>query len=238
MKVLMLHDCSFVGFELSKELKRIGVEVEQLNYFDKLGVSFMKGLNITKMLVATVRSDVDLVHSHFLGTASVVAFLSGRPYVVHVHGSDVRNKNLTTVQKTVLKHARAILYATSDLKKRLPRRSIYLPTPVGSQFKNLNLERTFKTAYKPVSYEKTIKCNLFLRYFRYDEMPKILNTVETFIDRYSVPSLSKTALEALACGCVVVKNGKKLKGLPPEHKARNVALRLYEIYEKLTKCNH
>jgi len=70
------------------------------------------------------------------------------------------------------------------------------------------------------------------RKFKYHELPILFNKIKYFIDRYSIKSLSKTALEALACGCKVVNyKGEIVEKLPNYHKPEFVAesyLRLIE----------
>lgn len=52
---------------------------------------------------------------------------------------------------------------------------------------------------------------------------------------YKVP-LSKTALEALACGLKVITwKGKIIEGLPPENHPENVAKRIFNIYLKVKR---
>jgi len=68
----------------------------------------------------------------------------------------------------------------------------------------------------------------------YMRLPTFLNSFEYYIDRNYIPSLSKTALEALACGVKVIRwDGKIIKKLPEQHKPENVIRKLAEIYEDL-----
>jgi len=234
MKVLMLHDCAYVGYELTKELVNLDVVVTTLCYYNNLGFNISKGYNLLKMLIQTKKSDCDLIHAHYLGSAAVIAYLSRKPYIVHVHGSDVRNKKLSRMQKRVLKKAKTIVYGTQDLKPFLPEDAVYLPTPVGNQFRNMHNKRTIKTAYRTVRYEEPeVFVDNCVESIPYEYMPYILNLVETFYDRHTIPCLSKTAFEALACGCTVINGDQHIQGLPEEHKAKNVALQLEGIYQNV-----
>jgi len=227
----MLHDCAYVGLELAKELTPLGVDVSMVQYHNRLGFNLKKGYNLLKMLLRTRRSNCDLVHSHYLGAASTIAYLSRKPYLIHAHGSDVRNKQLSTVQKKVLKKAKAIVYSTEDLKPFLPEHAIYLETPVGSQFRNMHKKRGIKTAYRTLRYESPEQSvDLTIDDIKYEDMPTVLNNVEIFYDRHTINNFSKTGLEALACGCTVVNNGCFFRGLPKEHEAVNVAKKLKEVY--------
>jgi len=67
-------------------------------------------------------------------------------------------------------------------------------------------------------------------------MPQILNNYEYFFDRFNIPSLSKTTLEDLACGCKViswkgvVKNAREIL---EKHSLRNVIDELLKVYSEL-----
>ncbi len=67
-------------------------------------------------------------------------------------------------------------------------------------------------------------------------MPDLLNQYEKYID-YKVTNfglelkaLSRTALEALACGCDVYHDGKIIESLPQEHMPEVVMKKLYSLF--------
>jgi hypothetical protein len=65
--------------------------------------------------------------------------------------------------------------------------------------------------------------------------PAYLGQFEYLIDRFALPSLSKTALEALALGVKVIDwRGTIHDGLPPEHAPEQVAQHSIHIYEELS----
>ncbi len=73
------------------------------------------------------------------------------------------------------------------------------------------------------------------------EMPRVLNRYKYFFDIHHgfhdyekiIPTLSKTALEALACGTIVISPFiGVVKELPPMHKPENVIRKLVEILVK------
>jgi glycosyltransferase involved in cell wall biosynthesis len=72
----------------------------------------------------------------------------------------------------------------------------------------------------------------------YGDMPKFLKQYSTYVDiRYVnnkiIPTLSKTALEALACGLSVLDHELKyVRSLPEEHYPNNIIPRLSETYYK------
>jgi len=125
-----------------------------------------------------------------------------------------------------------------------------LPTPIDPVFKDLKNSRRygkglyFRKWYEPEK-EKMVrmecdKMGLELvvprKPITYSEMPLFLNQFEVFFDRFTIPSLSKTALEALACGCKVVS----WKGLVADHEKilkshslENVTEKLLRIYQEV-----
>jgi hypothetical protein len=65
----------------------------------------------------------------------------------------------------------------------------------------------------------------------YSEMPEFLSRFEYFIDRFSIPSLSKIALEALAIGSKVLGyDGYIHKSLPVKHVPLSIAYSSLKIY--------
>ena len=231
MKVVMIHDCANVGHELIKELKNFNIEINQFLYYDKKGITLSKLVNIPKLLLKIKNYNPDLIHAHYLGYSGMIAKISGRKYIIHVHGSDVRNKTLSFFQEWVLENAICIVYSTPDLKQFLSKRAIYLQTPIGNQFINMKINRVINDAFRPVKYEKNM--NFYaIKDLDYKEMPLILNRIKIFHDRKTIKSLSKTALEALACGCKVIDfNGNQHIIFPEKHRADNVAFKLYQIYK-------
>ena len=73
----------------------------------------------------------------------------------------------------------------------------------------------------------------------YGEMPKVLNRYEYYIDRMSPKSLSKTALEVLACGLKVIRwDGRVVSGLPLEHRPERVAEVGWRRYVRLRQTGY
>lgn len=229
MKVIQLHDCAYVGFELGRELGRRGFTVSYMDFVSKGKLGFLRTANKMQEL------DCDLVHAHYCRSVAYASYLSGKPYVVHCHGSDVRN-GTSFWQRRAIKKAKAVLVATPDLLDVLPD-ATYLPTPVGRQFKDLGLKRKHEALYfrrRDEICQKIdwIKVALADRGFSYEEMPTILNQYEFVVDDH-YPALSKIALEALGCGCKVIDwKGEVVEDLPECHRVENVVDELVKIYEK------
>jgi len=235
-RIVMLHDCAYVAYELAKELNRVGHETELM----RMANAFTSKLSFLKTARILNNLDCDLIHVHYLRSAAYVGYVSNKPYVVHCHGSDVRN-GLSFWQKRALKKAEHVFVATEDLLEKVPD-ATWLPTPVGPQFHNLGLHRTRKALYLkrddeslPDELEQNLDVPVacLARKFRYEDMPTLLNSYEFFIDDHYAP-LSKVSLEALACGCKVIRQtGEVVEKLPEEHRVENVVKRLIKVYEEV-----
>ena len=166
-----------------------------------------------------------------------------KPIILHFHGSDIRGKGVPLILR---KMANRILLSTPDLKKDCPQGQ-WLPNPVDTElFKPIpKITRKKKALYFKLSYEKPseaiirakklgIKVDIIDRAVNYEELPEILSSYEYFLDRYKIESLSKTALEALACGCKVIRwDGKIVTKLPESHKPEKVVEELLKIYSEI-----
>lgn len=186
----------------------------------------------------------DIAHIHSLDT--YVPMLSRiRPTILHYHGSDIRGK--WAQRRPYWEKARQILVSTPDLLEGAPTNVTYLPNPVDTDLLTPRPElRVEGTAVHLIANSQDIawarsraeKMNLRLtllrREFKYEDMVSVLSPFEYLIDRTSVKSLSKTALEALACGLKVVAwNCDVVYELPKEHKPENVTVQLRNLIEHL-----
>jgi len=125
MKVVMVHDCAYVAYELRKGLVKRGVEVEHVFFSGSPKVATLK------MAWKLRRIKCDLVHAHFCRSSAYAAYLSGKPYIVHCHGSDIRG-GMNWLQRRCIKKARKVLVSTPDLLEILPN-ATWLPNPVDTE---------------------------------------------------------------------------------------------------------
>jgi len=89
---------------------------------------------------------------------------------------------------------------------------------------------------KAFSYAQKYKLSLDIleRNIPYKEMPKKLNKYEYYIDQTEIPSLSKTALEALACELKVIRwDGEIISKLPAYHDPISVSQKVFNVYQEL-----
>ncbi|MEM3891521.1 MAG: hypothetical protein QW282_05150 [Nitrososphaerales archaeon] len=215
MKVVMLHDCAYIASTLAKHLARIGVEV------DKLPLQ-----TIPKTVRALRSCKADLIHAHYARAPAWAAMLSGKRYVVHCHGDDIRH-GYSVLTKLAFKRAALILHATPDLEG-VVKGSIYLPNPVDKErFKAKRVIREVNTAIyftHPEAHPNTrgreedivkrlqtfcaeaeVKLNIVAKgSVKYEAMPTLLSNYDLFLDHWMVPAYSKTALEAMSMHIPVI----------------------------------
>ncbi len=177
--------------------------------------------------------------------------------VMHYHGSDIRGK--WELKRRLWSKADLVIVSTQDLFTEAPssernKKIFHLPNPVDTElFKPMpNLRRKGKALFiyssrrpklreslewaKKIAKQNSLSLEILdidRNPIRYIDMPRLLNRYEYFIDHCYVPALSKTALEALACGLKVIRwDGRVIEGLPEQHKPENVVKKLKEYYER------
>jgi glycosyltransferase involved in cell wall biosynthesis len=241
MKVTMVGDCAHVGYELARELRRRGHTVRHITFDHGSKLRYLKAIPVPLRLAL---DDCDLVHAHYARFPIYAAALSGKPFIAHCHGSDLR-LGVSKVKEYFLKKARKIIVSTPDLLKFRPD-ATYLPNPVSWDFYDMGGPKKGAVYFKhkqdpclPPSQLKMPYCEIRERDVGFSDMPKILNGYEYVVhNHYPVeynhqPCLSKVALEALACGCKVVTwNGEVISNLPTKHRPEQVVDKLLEIYKE------
>ncbi|UCH32506.1 MAG: hypothetical protein JSV05_03765, partial [Candidatus Bathyarchaeota archaeon] len=153
--------------------------------------------------------------------------------------------------KVALQISDQVLVSTPDLIYYYPK-AFWLPNPIDPKFKPQNNPQRygkalyFKKWYEP-EMEKMVqsKCDAMglkltipNRSIPYGEMPLFLRQFEVFFDQFTIPSLSKAALEALASGCKVIS----WKGfvanadeIIENHSLSAVTDKLVKIYKELSE---
>jgi glycosyltransferase involved in cell wall biosynthesis len=153
--------------------------------------------------------------------------------------------------------ADAVIVSTPDLIS-LANKAIYLPNPIDTdhfrpdkiraQHKNpraLTMETEATDARLTLEQSRKYNADLHIDVYdrikspiMYSDMPAFLKKYELYVDiRYVdgklLENLSKTGLEALACGLDVLDYRlNRLRDLPQENKADDVASRLLDIYSQ------
>jgi hypothetical protein len=218
MKVVVVNDCAHVMEDL---IPYLSPDFE-IQFIQRTRGLWSKTFGI---LWKISRSRGDAFHvSYALQDAYLVDKFKHLD-ILHVHGSDVRwtihNRKWGWIVKYNLEHAKIVLYATPDLKEQVLKfreDAIYLPTPIKTDVFTLkqNYNNKLKAVYFKLPYEtlpsslvfflkmKGITLDILKRNIPYEKMPETLRQYDIFIDRFSIPSFSKTCLEAMSSGLVTI----------------------------------
>jgi len=219
MKVVVVNDCAHVMEDLMPYLS----ESFEVKFIQRSRGWWSKTFGV---LWKILRAKGDLFHVNYaLQDAYLVDKFKHHLDVLHVHGSDVRwtlhSKKYGWIARSNLKHADKVLYATPDLEqtvKKFRSDAVYLPTPVKTSVFNMksHYNKHPKAVYFKLHYEKLpeklrsllLKHNITLtvkeRDVPYDSMPSVLSSFDIHVDRSTIPSLSKTCLEAMSCGLATI----------------------------------
>lgn len=201
----------------------------------------------------------DFVHVHYFDRIVPLLkyFYPKKPVVLHYHGDDIRHK--WSLRRKYWKKADAILYSTSDLQDdETPRHAIYMPNPVDTEiFHPCSRTHESKTAFHIFynaddlanEYATRYGLQLTIHHWKTEGRIPHLKLAETFCqyeyyidarksplgDLIKVP-LSKTALEALACGLKVVTwDGKIVNDFPSENRPGNVVRQIFNVYSAVSR---
>lgn len=262
MRILHICNPAGVGSVISKFMDKLfGTEslVVQRRIFDPYGLTTYGvlwdcGAKMFTLKCLWLARKFDIVHVHSFDR--LVPFLKllypKKTIVLHYHGSDIRGK-----WKQRQKHwsrADVLLYAVKDVEDGdTPHNAIYLPNPVDTEMfqpsgkEKLNQALTISHHADDIAEEIAqlygVKLIILTEKIPHKEMPKLLSQYEYYIEIKRdnkgrilgrENSVSVTALEALACGCKVIKGWDKqiLDKLPEQHLPENVAAKLFQIYRE------
>lgn len=208
-------------------------------------------LTTIRFLVKGLGHDIVHVHSAYRYVLYFKRLYRQRKVVMHFHGEDVRLKGWDALRQ-VTERADLTLVSTQDLLKGAPQDVFWLPNPIDIEhFKPMPSLRTAGTALYFVKHQQGedslwpqkvanrygLKLHVHDRVtspITYSQLPQFLNRFEYYIDRNYISSLSKTALEALACGLEVIAwNEEIMQELPETHEPRNVIEKLWSLYQKM-----
>jgi len=127
VRIAHINDIANVASVLAAEQRARGHFVEvfdpakpggSLGYPWKLASVPLRAIPIAAAVLQIRRRRFDVVHLHY-ATHAAVGLLTGRPMVVHCHGSDVRGVGPQTVRgrylRAALGRARGVFYSTPDL---------------------------------------------------------------------------------------------------------------------------
>ena len=145
LRVAQVNDIAAVGSTLARAMNRLGAEAKliepwrpasRLRYPWKAAALPLRAAGIVGAGLAVRRGGFDVVHVHF-ARLGMIGELVGRPYTLHVHGSDIRGVAPGSLwgreAAPFLKRARLVYYATPDLREWVEpfrRDAIFLPNPI------------------------------------------------------------------------------------------------------------
>lgn len=174
-----------------------------------------------KLLLRIKRAKGDLFHVNYALQDAWLTNVLKHLDVLHLHGSDIRStlhtKKLGWIVKRNIEHAEKVLYATPDMErevKGLRDDAEYIPTPIRLDLFPVKKEWSehpgvvcFNLPYEKPQEELARlirKAGYSLRFLDRNIplglMPILLSSYDIFVDRFTIPSLSKTCLEAMSCG--------------------------------------
>jgi len=262
--ILHVWDTAGVASVLSKYLRKnyhVKSTVVNINHLDPFNITTFYGgrhypnttLTTIKFLMKGLTYNIIHVHSAYRFVRYFKRLYPYKKVVMHFHGEDVRLAGWDNL-KEILEKADLILISTPDMLDGAPSNVFWLPNPVDTEhFKPIPSLRNAGTAVYFVKHQRGEDTNwpkkVAKRYglklyvhdrkinpITYSQMPIFLNAFEYYIDRNYIPSLSKTALEALACGLKVITwNDEVVQKLPEEHNPVKVVRKLWSLYQKLVK---
>lgn len=144
-RIAIVHDVAGVAETQARILREAGHDVDhvRLNDFGATWGWWAKALTLPIRLALYVpavlrlrRAGYDVIHIHWV-PRGIVGVLSGRPFLVQAHGSDlhkhVRTPGMHSLCRLVLERARTIFYVTPNLEPYIHRfaaKSQYLPNPI------------------------------------------------------------------------------------------------------------
>ena len=151
MRFCEINDIASVASELAGGLRARGHEVTVIRprlfggglpWMVKPVVGPVRAVEWAMMLRTVERGDFDMVHIHY-AYLGMLGVLGRFPYILHCHGSDVREMNPFTrpMVERALAAADRVFYATPDLARYVRSRrpdALFLPNPVdATQFRPL-----------------------------------------------------------------------------------------------------
>jgi len=210
--------------------------------------------------VREAAKNYDIVHIHSSWIS--LLFIPFKKKIIHWHGDDCRKqpslkprfkKWLTRLFILIYSRFHTMYVSTPDLLRDVPNAE-WLPNPVDlDHFSNRTSFHPRTALYTHSWYESgdhakflavlyglnltVLDRTIHTNWIPHKDFPVYLGKFDVFIDRKEIPSLSKTGLEALALGMVVVQGWdyKVIQGLDRKHHPEICAKRVIEIYEEILK---
>lgn len=208
-----------------------------------------------KMVLEAGKYDIVHLHDRDILIPSLKALYPNKPLVLHYHGTKIRGA--WKKRQRYWKNADRVLVSTIDLLEGAPKDTIWLPNPVDISIFKAEPEVTpegealyFKYDADDIAERLAKKFGMSLmihdrrtKPIAYRDMPGYLRRFKALVDvkrdvkgniLYPENTMSKTALEALACGLkVITYQGEMIESLPERYNLHNVIEEVYRIYREV-----
>jgi glycosyltransferase involved in cell wall biosynthesis len=244
-------------------LKRKGYDPFDIFTFYKETLYDLDGKKFINFVIEESKNfDIIHIHSLYKIVPQIRKKYKDKIIIIHYHGSELRNglidHSLHKLIEEVDKKSNLAFLATPDLIKYESEKRMYIENPVDMEhFKPMIQDKqnedtflAFKTnqidinALNNYLQKNNIKINLTIHDrtinpISYTNMPSFLSNYSVYVDikiinNKFLESLSKTALEALACNLKVLSYDLKyLNDFPTKHKAENVVEKMMTLIESL-----
>jgi hypothetical protein len=261
IKIMHIGNTAGVGSVIAKYMDRlagtaslvVARRVSDPVGFTTYGELWNSGPKMFTLRCLLIARKFDIVHIHYFD--KIIPYLKllypKKPIVMHYHGDDIRDK--WELKRKYWSKADMVLYSSLDLlDNETPEEAIYVPNPVDIEvFHPCEVEPKSKTAFHIFYNANTVaeryaeKHGLDLTIYDWREegriphlrFAEVLCRHEYYIDvkvnqnGVLLEALSKTALEALACGLKVVTwSGSVVNGLPLGNSPEKAVRRIFELY--------
>lgn len=248
MKILYVYDVAANACQYAKWMRRAGHEawvINQANHFGYMqmyGETYIPDLDECWRVIRKVAPEYDILHLMTAYQNLPQLYPFHKPTVIQYVGTEIvvahqpMRKHTTKFAKEVVINEYLAQYAPD---------AVHIPYGADTDY--------FKPSDKPGSGYLTfdmdyiekekgregLEFKLAARNLTYAQMPEALRQYEGYIDikfdknyKGILPALSKTGVEALACGLRVM-NWKRewLQGLPQERTPEAITKQLIELYE-------
>lgn len=208
-----------------------------------------------KMILEAGKYDIVHIHDRDILIPALKTLHPSQPIVLHYHGTKIRGA--WEKRRRYWKNADSIFVSTIDLLESAPSETIYLPNPVDISMFNTKYDSAPKGDALYFKYNADDIAERLANEFgmsliihdrntnpiEYRDMPKYLRKFKALVDvkrdvkgniLYPKNTMSKTALEALACGLkVITYQGEMIERLPEQNHPHNVIEKVYRIYMKV-----
>jgi len=144
-RIALVHDVAGVAATQAEILRAAGHDVDHIRMpdFGNRWGWFAKALTLPVRLLLYLpavlnlrRAGYDVIHIHWV-PRGIVGLLSGKPFLIQAHGSDlhveINTPGLFRLNRRVLEQARTIFYVTPNLEPYIHRfdgKLCYLPNPI------------------------------------------------------------------------------------------------------------